>query len=84
MKYDMPIEKMMKKIMEIGLIERYFICTVTATTYDIYVYFNFNGKSFCYFMRDFSIEEDSYNTLLNTIVDGLHEGIDGIVLSIDK
>lgn len=84
MKYDMPIEKMMKKVMETGLIERYFICTVTATTYDIYAYFNFNGKSFYYFMRDFSIEEDSYNTLLNAIVDGLHEIIADMVLSIDK
>ena len=84
MKYDMPIEKMMKKIMETGLIERYFIRTVTATTYDIYTHFNFNGKSFCYFMRDFSIEEDSYDTLLNTIVDGLHGVIDDIVLNIDK
>lgn len=80
MKYDMPIEKMMKKVKETGLIERYFICTVTATTYDIYVYFNFNGKNFCFFMRDFSIEEVPYDTLLNTIVEGLHKIIDGIVL----
>ena len=84
MEYSIPIEKMMKKIMETGLIERYFICAITATTYDIYAYFNFNGKSFCYFMRDFSIEEDSYDTLLNAIVDSLHEIITDMVLSIDK
>lgn len=84
MEYDISIEKMMKKVMETGLIERYFICTVTATTYDIYTYFNFNGKSFCYFMRDFSIEEVSYNILLNAIAEGVHKAINDMVLSIDK
>ena len=84
MEYDISIEKMMKKVMETGLIERYFICTVTATTYDIYAHFNFNGKSFCYFMRDFSIEEVPYNILLNTIAEGVYKIIDDMVLSIDK
>lgn len=82
--YDMSIEKMMKKVMKTGLIERYFICTVTATTYDIYTYFNFNGKSFCYLMRDVSIEEVPYNTLLNTITEGVHKTINDMVLSVDK
>ena len=75
----MSIEEMMKKLMETGLIERYYIRTVTATTYDINFYFNFNGRKFCYCIRDFSIEEVPYNILLNTVVENLHKFIDSFL-----
>ena len=35
-------------------------------------------------MRDVSIEEVSYNTLLNTITEGVHKTINDMVLSVDK
>ena len=75
----MSIEEMMKKLMETGLIERYYIRTITATTYDINFYFSFNGKSFCFYMRDFSIEEIPYDTLLNAVVENLHKTIDSFL-----
>ena len=76
MKYYMSIEEIMEKLMKTGLIERYYIRTITAATYDINFYFSFNGKSFCFCIRDFSIEEIPYDTLLNIIVENLHKIID--------
>ena len=72
----MSIEKAMEKLMKTGLIEKYYIRRITAITCDIIFYFNFNGRSFCFCIRDFPIEEGLYNILLNTITETLHKFID--------
>ena len=72
----MSIEKAMEKLMKTGLIEKYYIRRITAITCDIIFYFNFNGRSFCFCIRDFPIEEVPYNILLNAITGTLHNFID--------
>ena len=72
----MSIEKAMEKLMKTGLIEKYYIRRITAITCNINFYFNFNGRSFCFCIRDCPIEEGLYNILLNTITETLHNFID--------